>query len=83
MKFRYRDIGCNRVDGKLKESFDFSYLEFLFEVLKENPSDTFYVKPTLAWGDGVTGESVVNPVYKVSGQLVDILMGWVEEEDDN
>ena len=78
MIFRYRDILCNRIDGRIKESITFEQMDNLFESLKEHPSDTFYVKPTLAWGDGVTGESVVNPVYKVSGQLVDILMGWVE-----
>lgn len=79
MIFRYRDILCNRIDGRIKESIKFEQMDNLFESLKEDPSDIFYVKPTLAWGDGVTGESVVNPVYKVSGQLVDILMGWVEE----
>lgn len=78
MIFRYRDILCHQIDGRLKESIKFEQLDILFEKLKEYPSDSFYVNPTLAWGDGVTGESVVNPVYKVSGQLVDILMGWVE-----
>lgn len=76
--FRYRDILCNRIDNKVKDSIQFDTIEELFELIKEQPSDTFYVKPTLAWGDGITGESIVNPVYRVSGHLVDILMGWIE-----
>lgn len=80
MIFRYRDILCHQIDGRLKESINFEQLDILFERLKEYPSDRFYVNPTLALVNGVTDGSVVNPIYKVSGRLVDILMGWVEDE---